>query len=126
MLHKQQGQLNAARPLYEEALRGQRQTLGNRHESTLTSMYNLASLLKACGELEAAGALFEEELLACRDKMGSAHPNTLQSIGNLGSLRKDMGQHTEALVLLRELRGALGEAGAAGLRADIAALEALV
>ena len=38
-------QLEEARPLLEEALKARRETLGDCHPNTMTSIYNLASLL---------------------------------------------------------------------------------
>ena len=39
------GDLDGASPLYREALQGRRETLGDRHAYTLTSMGNLGMLL---------------------------------------------------------------------------------
>ena len=44
-LLKDMGQLEAAKPLYEEALRAKRETLGNLHPSTLASIINISALL---------------------------------------------------------------------------------
>ena len=44
------GQLEEARPLLEEALQAQRETLG--HHSTLISIGNMGQLLQAMGKLE--------------------------------------------------------------------------
>ena len=43
---KAMGELEEAKPLMEEALQAQRETLGNDHPHTLTSINNLALLLK--------------------------------------------------------------------------------
>ena len=43
-----------AKPLYEEALAAFRETLGDRHPNTLTSINNLGSLLKDQGRLDEA------------------------------------------------------------------------
>ena len=51
--------MEEARPLYEEALAVKRETLGDRHPITLTSIYNLASLLQALDEVDAAVPLFK-------------------------------------------------------------------
>ena len=50
LLLKLMGKLEEARPLYEEALQGKRETLGDRHPSTLSSIGNMGLLLKAMGE----------------------------------------------------------------------------
>ena len=61
-LLKDMGELDAARPLYEEALAGRRATLGDTHPDTLTSINHMNSLLKAMGELDAARPLYEQAL----------------------------------------------------------------
>ena len=43
------GKLGEAEPLFREALAASRETLGDRHPDTLTSINNMASLLKAQG-----------------------------------------------------------------------------
>ena len=43
-----------AKPLLEEALNACRETLGDRHPDTLTSINNLGLLLKAQGQLDEA------------------------------------------------------------------------
>ena len=52
--------LEEARPLLEEALQAQRETLGDRHQLTLYSIGNLGQLLQAMGKLEEARPLLEE------------------------------------------------------------------
>ena len=41
------GDLAAAEPLCREALKGMRETIGDRHPTTLTCIRNLGTLLKA-------------------------------------------------------------------------------
>ena len=48
------GDLAAAEPLYHEALKGLRETLGSRHPHTLISINNLGTVLQAKGDLGAA------------------------------------------------------------------------
>eukprot|EP00571_Detonula_confervacea_P015166 CAMPEP_0172297666 /NCGR_PEP_ID=MMETSP1058-20130122/602_1 /TAXON_ID=83371 /ORGANISM="Detonula confervacea, Strain CCMP 353" /LENGTH=53 /DNA_ID=CAMNT_0013006841 /DNA_START=35 /DNA_END=193 /DNA_ORIENTATION=- len=50
-LLKLTGELEEARPLLEEGLRGRRETLGDRHPGTLGSINNMAGLLQELGEL---------------------------------------------------------------------------
>ena len=45
-----QGKYEEAEPLYREALEVKRETLGNRHPSTLASIRGLGNLLKAKGD----------------------------------------------------------------------------
>ena len=55
-----QGKYDEAELLYHEALEVQRETLGNRHPNTLTSISNLGQLLKDKGDLAAAEPLLRE------------------------------------------------------------------
>merc|ERR1719424_468310 len=65
-----------------------RETLGDRHPNTLTSINNLGFLLKNQGDLDGAEALYREALAASRETLGDRHPSTLTSINNLGLLLK--------------------------------------
>ena len=55
-----QGKYDEAEPLFREALEMNRETLGNRHPSTFTSICNLGLLLQAKGDLTAAEPLLRE------------------------------------------------------------------
>ena len=77
VLLKKMGKLEKAKPLYEEALQGERETLGDRHPNTLIYM---GALLYAMGMLEEARPLFKEALQARKETLGDRHPDTLDSI----------------------------------------------
>ena len=85
-LLKAKDDLAAAEPLLREALGVKRETLGNRHPSTLASINNLGTLLLEKGDLTAAESLLREALEGMRETFGNRHPNTLICINNLGSL----------------------------------------
>ena len=78
--------------MYRETLEVQRETLGNQHPDTLTSIGNLGVLLEEMGDPVAAELLSREALEASRETLGNRHPNTLSasstSYGNLGRLLK--------------------------------------
>ena len=82
------GKLKEARPLLEEALQTCRETLGDRHPSTLASIYNVGLLLEAMGELGEAEPLLEEALQGRKETLGDRHPDTLTSISNMGELER--------------------------------------
>eukprot|EP00964_Phaeocystis_antarctica_P048556 scaffold28115_cov70-Phaeocystis_antarctica.AAC.1 len=96
------GKLEEARPLYEEALQGERETLGDRHPSTLTSINCMGVLLQEMGKLEEARPLLEEDLQASRETLGDRHPDTLISIYNMGDLLETQGSLAEAIPLFTE------------------------
>ena len=97
-----QGKYDEAEPLFREALKGLRDTLGNRHESTLTCVSNLGLLLKVKGDLAAAEPLCREVMEVARKTLGDRHPHTLSSINNLGMLLHDKGDLAAAEPLFRE------------------------
>ena len=97
-----QGKYGEAEPLYREALELDRQTLGNRHQSTLDSINNLGALLQDKGDLTAAEPLYREALELDRGTLGSRHKNTLASINNLGVLLHNKGDLAAAEPLYRE------------------------
>ena len=78
------GMYDEAEPLHREALKVSRETLGDRHPSTLTCIGNLGALLYRKGDLVAAEPLHREALEGRRETLGNRHPDTLTSINNLG------------------------------------------
>eukprot|EP00964_Phaeocystis_antarctica_P123841 scaffold87529_cov15-Phaeocystis_antarctica.AAC.1 len=62
ILLRNMGKLEEARPLYEERLQGQRETLGDRDDDTLASIFFLAGVLEEQGKLVEAIPLFTEVL----------------------------------------------------------------
>ena len=93
MLLQNKGDLAAAELLLREALEAQRETLGNRHPSTLVSISNLSVLqmLKDKNNFDAAEPLHREALEGRRETLGNRHPNTLISINNLSTLLHEKG-----------------------------------
>ena len=69
--------------LFRQALEIDRQTLGDDHPDTLTTMNNLAATLRNQGDLAGARALQEQVLEARRRVLGEEHPDTLTSMNNL-------------------------------------------
>ena len=82
------GKQEEARPLYEEALRARRETLGDRHPKTLDSISNMGQLLQAMGQLEEARPLYEEALHASREVLGDRHPETLTLLESINTLHE--------------------------------------
>ena len=57
-----------------------RETLGNRHQNTLTSINNLGVLLHGKGDSAAAELLLREALEGWRETLGDRHPHTLAAM----------------------------------------------
>ena len=81
-LLKDQGDYEGAAPLYREALQIRRETLGNRHPSTLISIFNLSMLMRAKGEEEEAKRLCREAVDGSRQALGDGHPTTQARLRN--------------------------------------------
>ena len=93
------GQLEEARPLLEEALQAKRETLGDRHPSTLISIYNMGDLLETQGSLAEAIPLFTEELEGLVVLRGMEFQETRDSAKHLVELLRSSGQLDEAEAL---------------------------
>ena len=85
----------------------QRDALGPKHSSTLTSVYNLARLLQDQGQLGEAKPLLYEALLGRWEILGPAHASTRNAYASLLSLLTAQGSAREA----RELKAKYGAAG---------------
>jgi tetratricopeptide (TPR) repeat protein len=86
----------------KEAMRANRETLGDRHEDTLSSIDDTAYLLNRLGKLEEARPLYEEALKGQRETLGDRNTDTLASISVLAMLLEEMGQLEEARPLYEE------------------------
>merc|ERR1712217_432207 len=98
---KAMGKHHEAEPLFRHALEGREVTLGPTHPDTLTSLNNLAMLLKAKGQHQEAEPLLRRTLEGCEATLGPTHPGTLTSLNNLAILLKAMGKAQEAESLLQ-------------------------
>ena len=75
---RDQGKLQEAKPLFEEALKRRRETLGPRHPHTLASIGNLTDLLREMGRLAEAEAVLGDAVAAARETLGDKnHERTL-------------------------------------------------
>ncbi len=70
--------------------------LGKDHPNTLTSLNNLAALLKSKGKPADAEPLYRRALEGRQKLLGDEHPNTLSSLNNLAHLLRDQGKNKEA------------------------------
>jgi tetratricopeptide (TPR) repeat protein len=100
VLYKNQGRLQEAEPLYQEALAIYRQALPSGHPSIANSLNNLAMLYKNQGRLDEAEPLLKEALAIRRQALPSGHPDIATSLNNLAGLYKAQGRLQEAEQLL--------------------------
>ncbi len=98
-LLQEQGDLAAARPLFERALAISEKVLGPEHPDTANKLNNLAGLLWDKGDLAAARPLYERALAICEKVLGPEHPNTNRTRSNFAGLLLAAGAQTEAFAL---------------------------
>ena len=77
------GAYNSAESLWRREYESRRTILGLEHQSTLTSMNNLALTLGDQGDLEGARKIQEQVLEITRRVLGKEHPDTLTFMNNL-------------------------------------------
>ena len=97
------GQLDAARPLLDQALGIARDQLGRDHPGTLTTRSYMARWLGETGQIQEAEA--ESRRLAddCRRILGPSHAETLMARGNAAVWLGKGGQAEQALTETRQL-----------------------
>ena len=75
---EEQGDLEAAKPLYEQSLEINKKILGEDHPSVATSLNNLGLLVESMGDKEAANVMGKKALQICLKALGADHPKTKQ------------------------------------------------
>ncbi|KAH8826742.1 hypothetical protein DL96DRAFT_1211646 [Flagelloscypha sp. PMI_526] len=93
------GRRAEALDLQVSVLANKKQTLGDEHPSTLTSMNNLATLYMHLGRHAEALDLQVSVLANWKQTLGEEHPSTLASMNNLASTYTHLGRHADALDL---------------------------
>jgi Flp pilus assembly protein TadD len=111
--HAGAGNLSQAQQVMDAGAAACRQRLGDEHPDTLTSMNNLAGILRARGDLSNAQSWHEQDLSVCRRVLGDEHPDTLTSMNNLAGILQDRGDLSGAQSLQEQVlsarRRVLGE-----------------
>ena len=95
------GDYRNAVPIYRECLEIEERVLGTEHPATLSSVNNLAFLLKSKGDYTAAEPLYRRALEANERVLGTEHPDTLASVNNLAALLHSKGDNFAAEPLYR-------------------------
>ncbi len=89
----------------QEALRLRRDTLGEEHVDTLTSMHNLARLYERMRRWDEAERLYSQTLELRRRVLGEEHADTLTSMNDLAALYLYLGRSEEGeRLLVKSLR----------------------
>jgi tetratricopeptide (TPR) repeat protein len=95
-LHRAQGRLTEAEPLYQRALTIVEQALGPQHPQVAVGLNNLAGLYHAQGRLTEAEPFFQRALTILEQALGSIHPHVAAALNNLAGLYRAQGQYAQA------------------------------
>ncbi|USP82006.1 hypothetical protein yc1106_09280 [Curvularia clavata] len=95
-LYADQGKLVEAEKMYKRALRGEEESLGPNHTSTLDMVNNLGILYVKQGKLVEAEKVYERALRGNEEAFGLNHTSTLATVNNLGILYVSQGKLAEA------------------------------
>lgn len=90
------GNLDEAKPLYEESLNLRKIVYGESSVKVAESMQNLSTILDSKGRLREAEILLQKALLIHKDKLGEDCPETAVTMNNLGVLCTHLGRFNEA------------------------------
>ena len=101
--HYESGHRRLALEAFGQALDVHQRVGGEEHPSTLASMSNLASTLKAMGDLAGARAMQQQVLEVRRRVLGEAHPDTLTSMNNLASTLFELGDWAGAQTMEQQV-----------------------
>jgi tetratricopeptide (TPR) repeat protein len=104
-LLRNQGELAAARPLFERGLAIREKALGPEHPDIAASLDSLALLLQDQGDLAAARPLLERALATCEKALGPDHLNTASSLNNLAGVLREQGDLAAVRPLLERALG---------------------
>jgi len=96
-----QGKVEAAEPVFRQALQVSEEMLGALHSDTLKTANNLALALKHQGKLEDAMQLLRHVLEGRESTLGHRHPETLQALNTLAMVLYKQGNLAEAAPLMR-------------------------
>ncbi|MES9900836.1 MAG: tetratricopeptide repeat protein [Sedimenticola sp.] len=96
------GRAGESLPLFEQALAGHREVLGNKHPCTLESLHNLACCLETLGCAREALPLYEQALADCREVLGDKHSDALTNLNNLAGCLVILGHAGKAQPLYEQ------------------------
>jgi tetratricopeptide (TPR) repeat protein len=98
-----QGRYKAAYEKLSNALMKREKVLGKEHPDTLTSVNNLATVLKDQGKYEAAEGMYRRALDSWEKVLGKEYPGIIISISNLAGVLRDQGKYNAAEEMCRRV-----------------------
>jgi tetratricopeptide (TPR) repeat protein len=97
------GKYAEAEQMYRQTLELGEKVLGLEHPDTLTSMNNLAVVLRSQGKYAEAKQMHRQELELREKVLGLEHPHTLTSMNNLAVVLHNQGKYAEAEQMHRQV-----------------------
>ena len=94
------GRFADAAPILAETLEAKRRELGDRDQSTLTSIFNLAGLSFTLGDMDQAERLYREAYEGRAAVLGETDPKTISSVVMLGRVLGELKRVDEAVALI--------------------------
>ncbi|MFP4221520.1 MAG: CHAT domain-containing protein, partial [Phormidium sp.] len=100
-LYHDQGNYNAAEPLYRRSLEIRETALGESHPDVAQSLNNLAGLYHDQGNYNAAEPLYRRSLEIWETALGESHPSVAQTLNNLAGFYQAQGDTSQSLSFLQ-------------------------
>ncbi|RYO74783.1 hypothetical protein DL766_009441 [Monosporascus sp. MC13-8B] len=91
-----------AEEIHRQTLKLNEEVLGRKHPGTLSSINNLALILKDQGKYEEAEQIYREILELIEAALGKKHPDTLTNMNNLAEVLRNQGKYAEAEQIHRQ------------------------
>ncbi|KAK3341084.1 hypothetical protein B0T25DRAFT_329824 [Lasiosphaeria hispida] len=96
------GKYQEAEQMHQQALQLSEKVSGQEHPDTLTSMNNLALVLRGQGKYQEAEQMHRRALQLREKVLGQEHPDTLTSMNNLALVLQSQGKYQEAEQMHRQ------------------------
>ncbi|KAI8620354.1 hypothetical protein BC830DRAFT_1164628 [Chytriomyces sp. MP71] len=101
--YKLQGKLYQAEVIYRRCLEMHTYIFGEKHEDTLVTLNDLATLLFSAGKFQDAEPLYARCLDIQKEHLGHSHPYTIGTISNLAGLFISQRRYSEAELLYHSI-----------------------
>src|SRR4029077_3637001 len=98
-----QGNLEEARQLQEQVVRGRRALFGDTDLETLRAINNLAGTVASQGDFTRARELLASVLATTCCEFGEQHPDSLTTMSNLAAILWQEGERAEAYALQQQV-----------------------
>lgn len=95
-LYQRLSRFDEAEEIFEDAMLGLLELVGERHPSTLVAMNNLGNLYEQLGLYDDAEPVLKQTLEGMEASLGVAHPQTARTRNNLALLHESQGNFREA------------------------------